>query len=107
MIYRDGHTPQLSPAYDLVSSTVYRRLAFGALTFSLGGERAPNRVDLECFRRLADTAEVATEAVVEVAAGTAEAMAQAWPDIRREDGGLFPALAEHIDTRMAKHPLLP
>jgi serine/threonine-protein kinase HipA len=107
LIYRDGYTPQLSPAYDLVSSTVYRRLALGALTFSLGGEKAPNRVDLECFRRLADAAGVAEEAVVETAAGTAEAMAQAWPDIRREDGGLFPALAEHIDARMAKHPLLP
>jgi len=107
LIYRDGHTSQLSPAYDLVSSTVYHRLALSALTFSLGGEKAPNQVDLECFRRLADAAGVAAEAVAEVAAGTAEAMAQAWPDIRREDGGLFPALAEHIDAHIAKHPLLP
>lgn len=107
LIYADGHTPQLSPAYDLVSSTAYRRLALSALTFSLGGEKAPNQVDLECFRRLAGMAGMAEEAVVDVAAGTAEAMAQAWPDIRREDGGLFPALAEHIDARLAKHPLLP
>jgi serine/threonine-protein kinase HipA len=107
LIYRDGHTPQLSPAYDLVSSTVYHRLALSALTFSLGGEKAPNRVDLECFRRLADAAGMAAEAVVDMAAGTAEAMAQSWPDIRREDGGLFPVLAEHIDARIAKHPLLP
>ncbi len=106
LIYRDGHTPRLSPAYDLVCSTVYRQLAIGALTFPLGGERMPGLVDLNCFRRLAGVAGVAEESVVDVAAGAAEAMATAWPEIRRADGGLFPSLADHIDTRLAKHPLL-
>jgi serine/threonine-protein kinase HipA len=107
LIYRDGHTPRLSPAYDLVSSTVYRRLALSTLTFSLGGEKLPDQVDLDCFRRLAVAAGVAEETIVDTATSAAEAMAQAWPEVRRADGGLFPALAEHIDRRLAKHPLLP
>jgi hypothetical protein len=44
---------------------------------------------------------------VDTATSAAEAMAQAWPEVRRADGGMFPALAEHIDRRLAKHPLLP
>lgn len=106
LIYRDGHTPKLSPAYDLVCSTIYKQLSYSALTFALGGETMPNLVDVSCFYRLAEAVGVDPHIVVDAASAMAQTMVEAWPDVRLADGELFPALVKHIDDRLARHPLL-
>ncbi|MFI6030572.1 type II toxin-antitoxin system HipA family toxin [Amycolatopsis magusensis] len=103
--YADGRTAKLSPAYDLVCSSVYRSLRHAPLTFPLGGERTSTRVDLDCFRRLADTTEVSADRVSGLVLETAARMVESWQIIRTERK-LFPSLIDHIDQLLARHPLL-
>lgn len=106
LIYRDGSTPELSPAYDIVCATVYRQMAFGTLIFRLGGERMPNLVGVDQFRAMAEMVDVDSDEVAELAVQTAHTMAESWRAVRAEHGDLFPALTTHIDKRLARHPLL-
>ncbi|AXB45677.1 type II toxin-antitoxin system HipA family toxin [Amycolatopsis albispora] len=102
--YADGRTPELSPAYDLVCSSVYRSLRHAPLTFALGGERISTRVDLDSFARLADTAEVGADRVRDLVLETSARLVDGWQSIRMERK-LFPSLIEHIDQLLARHPL--
>jgi serine/threonine-protein kinase HipA len=69
VIYPDGHTPRLAPAYDLVSTVAY--LPEDRLALSLGETKDFRRIDLERFRRFADKAELPARLVVESARETA------------------------------------
>lgn len=100
--YADGRTPALSPAYDLVCTTVYRNLG-RRLVFTLGGQSDSDRVGAAEFERFAETAGSRPDEVVDLATGTARALREAWPEVR--DPALAPELVAHIDERLDTHPL--
>lgn len=52
LIYPDGRTARLSPAYDLVSVVAYSGYE-DALGLSLGREKDPTRIGFSAFERLA------------------------------------------------------
>lgn len=62
LIYRDGRTPRLAPAYDLVPTILYPRLP-RELALSLGARRAFSDIDHRTFARLADTCGIARDVV--------------------------------------------
>jgi HipA-like C-terminal domain len=101
--YPDGRTPRLSPAYDLVYTTIYKNVS-SRLTFSLGGENRPDAIGLDEFRAVAGAAGFATETAAQIVHETAQGLRAAWPHVRREK--LFPDLVAHLDHRLAHHPLL-
>lgn len=90
-VYPDGRTPELSPAYDLVSTVPY--LPKDRLALTLAGTRAMNDITFEHFKKLAQKAGVPERLVSNAARETAAAVFAAWqenkahypldPDIRR------------------------
>ena len=71
LIYRDGRTAELAPAYDLVSTITYSGLTRG-LGLSLGGTKAFDRISRDSFRRLADVAGIDERTVLDVVDATVE-----------------------------------
>lgn len=81
MIYPDGRTPELAPAYDLLSVTVYEPFTTDRLAFALAGERAFDKLERAHFRRLADAMGSDADEVVDIADRTVDAMLAGWPAI--------------------------
>jgi serine/threonine-protein kinase HipA len=77
LIYRDGHTPALAPAYDLVSTVAY--LPDDTLALSLGDTKDFHQVDLDRFRLFAEKAELPVRLVVETARETAARVRELLP----------------------------
>ena len=77
LIYPDGHSPALAPAYDLVSTVVY--LPEDNLALSLGETKDFHRLDLDRFRRFAEKAELPVRLVVETARETAARVRELLP----------------------------
>lgn len=77
LIYPDGHTPALSPAYDLVSTVPY--ISGDRLALSLGDTRSFGEVNLDRIARFADRAGLPTRVLVRVARETAAAIRDRWP----------------------------
>ena len=100
--YPDGRTPTLSPAYDLVCTTVYGTLS-RALVFPLGGRSRLDAVDADAIVTASDAAGYSPGRTREIVGQTAERLRTAWREVRREP--LFPELVAHVDDRVARHPL--
>jgi HipA-like protein len=81
IIYPDGRTPALAPAYDLVSVTVYERFSTDQLAFRLAGERAFDKLDRDHFRRLADAVDADPDEVVHIVDQTVVGLRDSWPSI--------------------------
>ena len=83
VIYPDGSTPQLSPAYDLVSTIQYvpnnRTLAL-----NIRREREFARLSKDHFARMARRIEVSPEFVLNVVDETVERARDSWPRIARQ-----------------------
>lgn len=83
VIYRDGRTPQLSPAYDLVSTIQYvpdnRTLAL-----NIRRERGFTRLSKDHFARMAKRIEVAPEFVLNVVDDTVDRARDSWPQVARQ-----------------------
>lgn len=97
LIYQDGRVPQLSPAYDLVSTAHYlagERVEDLGLKF--GGSKDFYRVSLATFRRLQERLGVHDVDLAECAATTVERTLAEWP---RHAGILdvSPRLQEAVD----------
>jgi len=87
VLYPDGRTPVLAPAYDFVSTLPYildDRLALG-----FGGSRCLDEITLDQVRRFADTANLPVALVIRIIAETAERTLAAWKDLDARD--LLPA----------------
>lgn len=99
LIYRDGRTPALSPAYDLVGTVAY--IAGDRLALSLGGTREFAHVDTERIRRFAEHAGLPVRIVVKTARETAAAIRDVWPSHKpalRLPERIRTAIAEHMAT---------
>ncbi|CAA9379458.1 MAG: Possible HipA protein [uncultured Pseudonocardia sp.] len=105
LIYPDGRTPALAPAYDLLSVTVYERFSTDRLAFRLGGEREFDRLGREHFRRLADASGGDPDAVVEILDDTLDALRSTWPTIV-EEHPVPGFLRSYLDERLRTLPIL-
>lgn len=80
LIYRDGKTPQLAPAYDLVS-TIQHSGFDDRLALSIAGEKDPMYLDVKLLERFAARAKVPSRLVTQTALETAERIVNKWSQI--------------------------
>ena len=99
LIYPDGRTPMLAPAYDLVGTIPY--IPGDRLALSLGGTKAFAEVDLERFRRLAEKAGLPVRLVMQTARETAAKVRDLWPThepLRALPERIREAVTAHMST---------
>ena len=83
-IYQDRVTPQLSPAYDLVSTIHY--VPNDSLALNLGGEKRFESINEAHFDRLARRMEAPPKFVLDIVRETVTTARKQWPGIIREVG---------------------
>ena|SRR5450432_1726141 len=76
VLYPDGRTPALSPAYDFVSTVPY--LSGDRLALTLGGSRALEAITVDQVRRFTDTAHLPMAPTWQAVQETLEKAAAAW-----------------------------
>jgi serine/threonine-protein kinase HipA len=76
LLYPDTRSPELSPAYDFVSTIVY--IPGDKLALSLGGSRSLGEITVDQVRRFADTAHLAVNPIWQIAREVVERTADAW-----------------------------
>jgi serine/threonine-protein kinase HipA len=103
LLYPDGRTPKLSPAYDLVSTIAYIDDYTMALSL-VAKERDVRSFDVELLRRFADRILVPHQVIAEVALETAERMMGIWPKIK-EGLVMDPDAKDRVTERMRSFPL--
>jgi serine/threonine-protein kinase HipA len=102
LIYRDGRSPNLAPAYDLVGTIPY--IPTDRLALSLADTKVFAEVDLERFRRFAEKAGLPVRLVVQAARETAERVRDLWGS--HEAVRALPTwIRERIEAHMATVPL--
>lgn len=84
LIYRDGRTPSLSPAYDLVSTVSYAPDGTPEdLGMKFGGSKRSERVELHTFERLEETLDrrfgTSEAQLASVAEDAVRAVREQWP----------------------------
>ncbi len=82
LIYPDGHTPQLAPAYDFVSTVRY--IADDRLALSIAKEKTIGQLDWELMERFARKAQVPSKLVLETARETIERIMALLPTFQKE-----------------------
>jgi serine/threonine-protein kinase HipA len=97
LIYPDGRTPKLSPAYDFVSTIAYIE-DFG-MALSVAKEKDIRKFDEELLRRFAARVPVPQKVIVDAATETAERIVRVWPSLKDElpmDGEAKQRVSERI-----------
>jgi serine/threonine-protein kinase HipA len=87
LLYPDGRTPVLSPAYDFVSTLPY--IPGDGLALSFGGTRSLSEITRDQLRRFADTAGLPVSPLWRIVTETAERTLDAWTAL--EQKSLLPA----------------
>ena len=82
LLYRDGRTPELSPAYDLLCTTTY--VPGDAPAFAIGAARRWESLGLDDFADLADSAQVPRAVFVRAAQETCERFRDCWRDVAQD-----------------------
>ncbi len=82
LIYPDGRTPKLSPAYDYVSTIAF--IEDDALALSIAGTKDWSDVSQHLLERFARRAQVPKGVVLAAAREMVERMAETWPRIKRD-----------------------
>jgi serine/threonine-protein kinase HipA len=96
VIYHDKVTPQLAPAYDLVSTIHY--VQNDSLALNLGGEKHFESIDESHFERLAQRIDAPPKFVLDIVKETVTTAQKEWPGIIREVG-----LPENIRDRLYRY----
>jgi serine/threonine-protein kinase HipA len=96
VIYHDKVTPQLAPAYDLVSTIHY--VANDSLALNLAGEKRFASFNESHFKRLAHRMEAPPKYVLDIVKETVMAARKTWPAIVREIG-----LPEDMRDRLLRY----
>ncbi|MGH9253775.1 MAG: type II toxin-antitoxin system HipA family toxin [Vicinamibacterales bacterium] len=99
LIYPDGRTPKLAPAYDLVGTMAY--IPGDRLALSLGDTKEFAQIDLKRFRRFADRAGLPAGLVLETVRDTAATVRRLWgthEPVRALPARVREAIAEHMKT---------
>lgn len=77
LIYPDGRTPKLAPAYDLVATVPY--IANDRLALSLGGTKRFTEITLARFTRLAEQTGLPVRLVQKIVRETTQRVHDVWP----------------------------
>lgn len=93
ILYEDGRTPKLSPAYDILSTIRYTRKNTN-IALNLGKEKGFYAIKLENFDRLARRIGVPTDFVLDAIKSTVSKASEAWESVL----SLGAASGELIDT---------
>ncbi|MES9991950.1 MAG: type II toxin-antitoxin system HipA family toxin [Candidatus Thiodiazotropha sp.] len=96
LIYPDGRSAQLAPAYDFVSTIPY--IPNDRLALSLSGEKNMSKITLEHFKQLATKAGLPEFLVLSTVKETLDQALQVWRDKKIEF-----ALPDAIQQRLEKH----
>lgn len=103
LIYRDGRTAELSPAYDLVSTIHY--MPNDLLALNLGKTKRWDEVSLQAFERMAEKLKIDSHSLLHVVKASVEAVRSAW-QLHGNDFGFTQAQCQRIDAHMSSSPLL-
>ncbi|MDJ0807626.1 MAG: HipA domain-containing protein [Gammaproteobacteria bacterium] len=98
-VYPDGCNPELSPAYDLVSTIPY--LPDDRLALNLSGEKKFKEIKIEHFKRLGRKAGLPDFLVVSTMRETIEATSDKWQSNKRSY-----ELPDEITKRIERHMLV-
>lgn len=104
LIYPDGRTPRLSPAYDLVASVLYVPPLEDCLALELAGRKRFEDIDRDSFRPLAGACGLPFEQVGEWASSTAKRARAAFRD-HASDWGFTDSERERLTAHQARVPL--
>ena len=97
LLYPDGRTPVLSPAYDFVATLPY--IPGDSLALTFGGSRSLDGITLDQVRRFTDTARMPMHPVWRIVRETAERTRTAWKALGQKD--LLPAeMRKTIDKQI-------
>lgn len=99
LLYPDGRTPVLSPAYDFVSTIPY--IPGDKLALGFGGSRSLSEITLDQVRRFVDTAGLPMKPVWDIVRETVEGTVAAWKHLGPKQLlaiGIQSAIAKHIQT---------
>jgi serine/threonine-protein kinase HipA len=83
LLYPDGRTPVLSPAYDFVSTLPY--IPDDRLALSFGNSKSLEGVTIDQVRRFADTARLPMRPLKEIVSETVEKTQRAWKELPHKD----------------------
>ena len=97
ILYPDGRTPILAPAYDFVSTVPFIPNDKMALTF--GGSRSLTTITMDQIRRFANLARLPANPVAKIIRETMERTAEAWKTLVEKDL-LSAAMRESISAHM-------
>lgn len=100
VIYRDGRTPTLAPAYDYVCTKFY--LGHDETGLAIGSARDFSHVTLEQFERMAERADVSTRLVRNTVRAMTDRMREQW---RPADHGIDERVATVIERHLDSVPL--
>ncbi len=99
LLYPDGRTPILSPAYDFVATLPY--IPGDSLALSFGASRSLDGITLDQVRRFTDTAHMPMDPVWRIVRDMVERTAEAWKALPHKD--LIPAATlKIIDGQIQK-----
>jgi serine/threonine-protein kinase HipA len=99
LLYPDGRTPRLSPAYDFVSTVPY--IPEDTLALSFGGTKSLDAITSDQVRRFSDTAWLALKPVWDVVVETIERTGEAWKSLPQKD--ILPSeIRKPIDEQIRK-----
>jgi serine/threonine-protein kinase HipA len=101
VIYRDGRTPELAPAYDYVSTKLY--VGGSETGLAIGSARDFAHVTLDQLERMAQRAQVSSRLVRGAALAMVERMHDEWTSYR---GNVPDAVATLIDDQFVNVPVL-
>lgn len=83
LLYPDGRTPVLSPAYDFVSTLPY--IPGDTLALSFGKTKSLDGITLDQLRRFTDTARLPMKPVKDIVEETVEKTQSAWKELPHKD----------------------
>lgn len=92
LLYPDGRTPILSPAYDFVATLPY--IPGDHLALSFGDSRGLDGITLDQVRRFTDTASLPMKPIRDIVRDTVERTAEAWKSLDEKD--LIPVATRKI-----------
>ena len=102
LLYPDGRTPKLSPAYDLVSTIAY--IEDFTMSLSIAKEKDVRKFDEKLLRRFAGKLPVPERLIFDVALETAERVARMWPQVNG-DLPMTSDAKERVTERIQTFPL--
>ena len=109
LIYPDGRSAHLAPAYDLVAVSLYERVERRLkpqLALNLAGIKDASAITEMTFRRFAQRTGLDEERTLAVVQDQAQAIHASWEEVKQDQETLHdPALTQLLDERLRDLPL--